>query len=99
MRGRTIVGADGLLKYLQSQDKKFMTTLSRKMLGYALGRTPMASDRRLIGEMVASGSGASFADLAIRIVTSRQFRNRAGDVIAPAPAAQIARAEGNEHRP
>jgi len=66
------------------------------MLGYALGRTPMASDRRLIGEMVASGSGASFADLAIRIVTSRQFRNRAGDVIAPAPAAQTARAEGNE---
>ncbi len=99
LRGRTIVGADGLLKYLQSQDKKFMTTLSRKMLGYALGRTPMASDRRLIGEMVASGSGASFADLAIRIVTSRQFRNRAGDVIAPAPAAQTARAEGNEHRP
>ena len=99
LRGRTIVGADGLLKYLQSQDGKFMTTLSRKMLGYALGRTPMASDRRLIGEMVASGSGASFADLAIRIVTSRQFQNRAGDIIAPAPSAQSARAGSNEHRP
>ena len=93
----TIVGADGLLKYLQSQDKKFMTTLSRKMLGYALGRTPMASDRRLIGEMVASGGGASFADLATRIVTSRQFRNRAGDAIAPAPAAQHPR--GPEEHP
>ena len=27
----------GLLKYLQSQDKQVMTTLSKKMLGYALG--------------------------------------------------------------
>ena len=35
----TIVGADGLLNYLQTQDKQVMTTLSKKMLGYALGRT------------------------------------------------------------
>ncbi len=34
----TIVGAQGLLKYLQSQDRQVMTTLSKKMLGYALGR-------------------------------------------------------------
>ena len=44
----TIVGADGLLTYLQTQDKQVMTTLSRKMLGYALGRTVLASDRPLI---------------------------------------------------
>ena len=56
-----------------------MTTLSRKMLGYALGRTVQASDRPLIDEMTAAGGDASFADLAIKIVTSRQFRNRAGD--------------------
>ena len=30
------------------QDKQVMTTLSRKMLGYALGRTVLASDRPLI---------------------------------------------------
>ena len=35
----TIVGAEGLLKYLRSQDKQVMTTLSKKMIGYALGRT------------------------------------------------------------
>ena len=75
----TILGADGLLRYLQSEDKKVMTTLSRKMVGYALGRTVMASDRPLLADMTASGGNASFADLATRIVTSRQFRNRATD--------------------
>ncbi len=55
-----------------------MTTLSRKMIGYALGRNPQASDRRLIGEMVRAGGDASFTDLATAIATSRQFRFRAG---------------------
>ena len=73
----TIVGAGGLLNYLQSQEKQVLSTLSKKMLGYALGRTVLASDRPLIAEMVAAGGGASFADLAAKIVTSRQFRNRA----------------------
>ena len=54
-----------------------MTTLSKKMLGYALGRTVLASDRPLIAEMTAAGGNASFSDLALKIVTSRQFRNRA----------------------
>jgi hypothetical protein len=72
----TIVGADGLLEYLRQQDTKIMTTLSRKMVGYALGRTVMVSDRPLIREMVAAGKEASFADLTLKIVTSRQFRYR-----------------------
>ncbi len=76
---KTIVGAEGLLKYLQSQDQQVLTTTSRKMLGYALGRTVLASDRPLISEMTALGGRASFSDLAVKIVTSRQFRNHAGD--------------------
>ena len=80
----TIVGTDGLLKYLQTQDKQVMTTLSKKMLGYALGRTVLASDRPLVDEMTAAGGNASFSDLAVKIVTSRQFRNRAGDDGVPA---------------
>ncbi|MGH9309721.1 MAG: DUF1592 domain-containing protein, partial [Vicinamibacterales bacterium] len=83
---RTIVGAEGLLQYLQSQDQQVMTTLSRKMLGYALGRTILASDRPLLREMTAAGANATFADLAIKIVTSRQFRTRAGDEAVPAEA-------------
>lgn len=86
----TIVGADGLLQYLQRKEPQVMTTLARKMIGYALGRTPQAADRRLIAEMVQAGSDASFADLATRIVLSRQFRHRAGRAappsVAPAPA-------------
>ena len=81
---KTIVGADGLLKYLQTRDKQVMTTLSKKMLGYALGRTVLASDRPLVADMTAAGGNASFSDLAVKIVTSRQFRNRAGDDGVPA---------------
>ena len=83
----TIVGTDGLLGYLQTQDTKVMTTLSRKMIGYALGRTVMASDRPLIREMMQEGGDATFADLAVRIATSRQFRNHAGDE-STSPAAR-----------
>jgi hypothetical protein len=74
---KTIVGATGLLTYLESQDRKVLTTLARKMLGYALGRNPQPTDRGLINEMVAAGGETSIADLAVRIVTSRQFGNRA----------------------
>jgi hypothetical protein len=89
----TIVGTEGLLKYLDSQDAKVMTTLSRKMLGYALGRTVLASDRPLVGAMTAAGDDASIADLAVKIATSRQFRNRAGDdVDAPAQKTTATRA-------
>jgi hypothetical protein len=36
--------------------------------------------------MTAAGHDATFSDLAIKIVTSRQFRHRAGDE-SPAPRA------------
>ena len=81
---KPIVGAQGLLDYLQTREKQVMTTMSRKMIGYALGRTVLASDRPLIAEMTAAGTNATFGDLATRIVTSRQFRNRAADEAQPA---------------
>jgi mono/diheme cytochrome c family protein len=74
-----IVGTEGLLNYLKGKDKQVMTTVSKKMLGYALGRAVLASDRPLVAEMTAAGGRASFSDLAIKIVTSRQFRNRLGE--------------------
>jgi hypothetical protein len=74
----TIVGTDGLLRYLREHDKQVVTTLSKKMLGYALGRTVRGSDRALVDAMTRAGSRASVSDLAVTIVTSRQFRNRAG---------------------
>jgi hypothetical protein len=79
-----IVGTEGLLTYLQSKDAQVLKTLSRKMLGYALGRTVRGSDRQLIESMIKAGGNASFADLAATIVTSRQFRHKVGDDSAPA---------------
>ena len=88
---RTIVGADGLLTFLQQNEAAVMTTLSRKMIGYALGRNPQASDRRLIADMVAAGGDASFTDLATAVATSRQFRFRASrSAGAPARAPEAA---------
>src|SRR5262249_51332079 len=78
----TIVGTQGLLKYVQGRDRQIMTTVSKKMLGYALGRTVMASDRPLVDEMVSAGDAATFSDLAVKIVTSRQFRHRTGQSAA-----------------
>jgi mono/diheme cytochrome c family protein len=87
LRNRTTIrGAGGLLDYLRAQDRKVMTTLSRKMLGYSLGRTPMASDRPLLDAMVRSGRTSSFADLATQIVISRQFRYRGAEAPATTPA-------------
>jgi len=84
----TIIGTEGLLRYLQKHDKQVMTTLSKKMIGYALGRTVRGSDRPLVDAMATAGANTSFSDLAVTIVTSRQFRNRVGDEgVAPAPLA------------
>jgi hypothetical protein len=73
-----ISGTAGLLTFLQSQDKQVTRMLARKMLGYALGRTVQASDRPLLDEMAAAGGNATFSDLAVKIITSRQFRNHQG---------------------
>ena len=86
----TIVGTQGLLTYLQSKDRQVMTTLSKKMVGYALGRTVRGSDRQLVESMIKAGANASFSDLASTIVTSRQFRNKVGDEDAATVVARAA---------
>jgi hypothetical protein len=51
--------------------------LCAKLLGYALGRSEIASDRVLIDEMLADlEKDGRFSNLVVRIVTSRQFRHR-----------------------
>jgi hypothetical protein len=85
--GKTLKGANDLIAYLNGKDAIFMRNFSRKMVGYALGRTVGASDERLITDMIAAGNGTSFADLAEKIVTSRQFRTHAGRDAATTGAA------------
>lgn len=86
----TISGASGLIGYLKSRNEQVRRTFAKKLLGYALGRTIMASDAPLVDEMLAAGGDATFADLATKVVTSRQFRNHKG--ISPDPDAAPAAA-------
>ncbi len=73
-----IAGINGLLDYLRGKDTQVRKTLSYKLVGYALGRTVLASDQLLIERMVKAGGEATFAQLATEIATSKQFRYRAG---------------------
>ncbi len=76
--GTEIAGIDGLIDFLGENEKQILGTMSYKLLGYALGRTVMASDLPLIDKLAESGGEATFADLAVGIVTSEQFRHRRG---------------------
>ena len=79
--GTKFVGLDGLRGFLQAQDDQFKTQVCRKLLGYALGRQTMPSDKPLIAEMKAElkTSSAKFSSAVLAIVTSRQFLNRRVD--------------------
>lgn len=74
-----ITGVDGLLRFLKTKDDQVRKTLSYKLVGYALGRTVLASDLLLIDRMVKGGGEATFSQLVTEIATSRQFRNRRGE--------------------
>jgi hypothetical protein len=79
LRDKTqIAGVDGLLEYMRTKDDQVRRTLAYKMVGYALGRSVLLSDRPLIDRMVNAGGDATFSQLAAEIATSRQFRNRLG---------------------
>jgi mono/diheme cytochrome c family protein len=71
-----IVGVDGLLDYLKTQERQVLRSMSSKLLGYALGRTILASDQPLIESMTKAGGDATLSQLAAQIVASRQFRYR-----------------------
>jgi hypothetical protein len=81
-----ISGVKGLLDYLQVKEDQVQRTLSYKLLGYALGRTILASDQPLVDRLVAAGGDAGFSQLVTAIVTSRQFRNRLGQEDSPRAA-------------
>ena len=71
-----IAGVSGLLKYLRAKEPQVRKTLSYKLVGYALGRTVLASDQLLVERMAGAGGDATFAQLAMEIAASKQFRNR-----------------------
>jgi hypothetical protein len=78
--GTAFEGLDGLRAWLLSTKKKEVErTFSRKLLGYALGRSVTLSDQPLIDEMVAAlESGGPMSGALVQVATSRQFRFHRG---------------------
>ena len=79
--GTRFEGIDGLRQYLLTQRKDdFLQQFCRKLLGYALGRGVILSDRQLLEEMIVTlnenDAPASAAILAI--VASKQFQTIRG---------------------
>jgi len=86
-----INGVNGLLEYLKAKEPQVRRTLSYKLLGYALGRTVVASDQPLVDRLVNAGGDATFAALAAEIVTSKQFRNHQAVPATGKPVAMLNR--------
>jgi hypothetical protein len=80
--GAEITGVDGLQKYLEKMQPQVMRTMSRKLIGYALGRTVLPSDEPLIEKLMAAGTQATMVNLVTTIVDSKQFRYRRDKVEA-----------------
>lgn len=75
--GTQIEGLAGLKDYISGPRRTdFLRTLSRKLVGYALGRAVMTSDRALIEEVTQSmAAGGRWSDSLLLIVRSDQFRS------------------------
>ena len=72
-------GLSGLQAYIRAKrEKDFLDNFSRKLLVYALGRSPLLSDEPLIQRMNTQlvASGYRVSALIETIVTSPQFLNR-----------------------
>ena len=76
--GPTFKGLNGLRSYLATRQEEFSDVFCRKLVGYALGRNVLPTDKPLIetmkGEMKKADGRFSAAVLAL--VESRQFQNR-----------------------
>ncbi len=71
-------GFEGLRAHLKTQQPQFAHHFSRKLLGYALGRQVLPTDKALFQEMqtTAAKNEGRFSDAILQIVESRQFLNK-----------------------
>jgi hypothetical protein len=91
-----IAGIEGLIAYLEKNEPQVIKTVASKLVGYALGRTVLASDMPLIEELSKAGGEATFADLAADIAASRQFRYMRAEAPPQVAAAEITDRKGEE---
>jgi hypothetical protein len=76
--GAAFTGFEGLRGYLKTQDSQFTKYFARKLLGYALGRQVLPTDKPLLNsitESMKAGDG-NISTAVLAIVNSRQFLNR-----------------------
>jgi hypothetical protein len=78
MDGTKFTGLPGLRDYLKKNEPQFLTQFTRKLLGYALGRQTLPSDKKLLQQMQGSlkAQNGKFSAAVLEIVKSRQFLNR-----------------------
>ena len=76
--GKIINGPEGLKKYLLKEKESYLRNLSRKLFGYALGRSIQYYDFYVINEMVRSAkeNDYRFSALVWKIVNSYQFQHK-----------------------
>lgn len=76
--GTAVDGLAGLRDYMASQrHADFLRQFSRKMLGYALGRSVQLSDQPLIDDLTST-EGGQIGKMIENIVRSPQFREIRG---------------------
>lgn len=76
INGESITGPEGLREYLRQNEHLFFETFCQKLLGFALGRSVLLSDSKLIEDMLVDiKADAPFSTIVTRIVSSPQFRN------------------------
>jgi hypothetical protein len=85
-----IDGVDGLVRYMKAQEQQVLRNFAQKLIGYALGRTVLASDQPLIDELLKAGGDANISRWVTGVVTSRQFRYWRDAEETPAPTSQSA---------
>jgi hypothetical protein len=79
--GKDRNGLVGLREYLrEKRQEDFVNNLCGKLFSYALGRSPLPSDKKTLHEMRTrlAGDGYAFSVLIEVIVTSPQFLNKRG---------------------
>jgi mono/diheme cytochrome c family protein len=79
--GNEGTGLPGLREYLrQNREQDFVENLCRKLLSYALGRSLLPSDDKLVGQMQErlAARDHRFGELVSAIVTSEQFMTKRG---------------------
>ena len=76
--GTQFQGLAGLRDYLKKNEAHFTAQFCRKLLGYALGRQTMPSDKKLLAQMQASlkKNNGKVSAAVQDVVRSRQFLNR-----------------------